>query len=484
MNTSRMNRRHFLQAAGAATLGSALAACGGTTTASSGKVTITYWDWWVTQAPWVDGEIALFEKAHPNITVKKTTQGGNTYPTLLPLSFKSHNSPDVFMIPNPPTFGDQVTQNWLRPVSVDTSWRNEFPQGSFVEGTNMLNGKVYSAPLTGSAPWVQLYIHNGLFKQAGLTNADGSVRVPRTWDDVTQAAEAIVKKTNGSAYGLGFGASGWNLLPIWMELFVRGGGSPGGGYDKDLRVGKYTYGTDRNYADFLSLMVDWKKRGYFYPNSVSISDETARAFFERGKFGMTIGGVWNQAEWTSHNFTDYTLTTLVGPQADRKGYFYYNPGSNFVGVSTQTKHPDEAQAWFEWLYSREAGQRLVEKGIDISVYPQNDDPKKVKFAPFAQYVATAPLSLPQPDPKVRNPQVAQAEALLQSVKPDMGDVMMGAYTGQISNIPQALSDLAGRMQSALDTAIQKAQAKGYKVSAQDYVFSDWDITKPYINKKA
>src|SRR5579883_1359374 len=239
MNTSRMNRRHFLQAAGAATLGSALAACGGTTTVGSGKVTITYWDWWVTQAPWVDGEIALFEKAHPNITVKKTTQGGNTYPTLLPLSFKSHNSTDVFMIPNPPTFGDQVTQNWLRPVSVDTSWRNDFPQGSFVEGTNMLNGKVYSAPLTGSAPWVQLYIHNGLFKQAGLTNADGSVRVPRTWDDVTQAAEAIVKKTNGSAYGLGFGASGWNLLPLWMELFVRGGGSPGGGYDKDLRVGKY-----------------------------------------------------------------------------------------------------------------------------------------------------------------------------------------------------------------------------------------------------
>ena len=37
-------------------------------------VTITYWDWWVTQSDAIDATIAAFEAEHPNITVEKTTQ--------------------------------------------------------------------------------------------------------------------------------------------------------------------------------------------------------------------------------------------------------------------------------------------------------------------------------------------------------------------------------------------------------------------------
>ncbi len=482
MGIARLNRRRFLEAsaaiAGTASFGGILDACSSASTSSSSKVTITYWDWWVSQAPWVDGEIALFQKANPDITVKKTTQGSNTYNNLLPLTFKSNRSPDVFMIPPTPPFGDEVTQGWLKPID-DLNWRNQFPKGSFVEGVNLLKGQTYSAPLTGFAPWLQLYVNNDVFKQAGLTNVDGSIQLPQTWDDVTKAAEAITKKSNGNVYGLGFGNGSFNLLPWWLEVFVRAAGSPGGAYDKDLRVGKYTYGSDRNYADFVALLLDWKKRGYFYPNSISIADETARAFFERGKFGMTVGGVWNQAEWASHNFTNYSLVTLIAPETQRKGYFYHSGATNFVGISKQTKHADAALAWFKWLYSPEAGKRFVEDGIDVSIYQQNNNPKNVKSAAFGQYVATTPLSISGPDPKLRNPQVAQSDAFIQPIKPDMGDTLTGAYTGQVTDVPQALSNVAEKMQEALNTAIKQAQQKGYKVSASDYVFPDWDITKPY-----
>jgi ABC-type glycerol-3-phosphate transport system substrate-binding protein len=481
MGMPYFNRRRFLQTAAATTLGGALAACGagGSDGSSSGKVTINYWDWWVTQAGWVDDEIKRFQQAHPKIVIHKTTQGSNTYSNLLSLSFKSHRSPDVFMVPDTtPTLSEQVNQGWLRPLDAK-NWPQQFPKGTFLEGSNTLNGKTYTAPLNGSAPWLQLYINNDVFKQAGLTNADGSVKIPRTWDDVTAAAAAITKKSNGNAYAFGFGSQGWNLLSNWMEVFVRGAGATGGAYDKDLRVGKYTYGTDRAYTDFVNLMLDWKKHNYFYPNSTSISDETARAFFERGKFGMTVGGVWNQPEWTQHQFTNYSLATLVSPEAQPKGYFYHSGGGHFAAVSTQTKHAEEAQLWLDWLYSVDAGQRFVEKGIDISVYPQVDDPKKVTFAPFAQYVATTPLSLYGPDPKVRNPQAAQADTFLQAVQPDMGTTLTGLYTGQLQDVSAALSQLAGKMQTALESAVKQAQAKGYKVSMQDYVFSDWDPTKPY-----
>ena len=106
MKQSSMSRRDFLQttamAVGATTLSGVLAACGGTSSSASGVVTLNYWDWWVSQAPWVDNEINLFQKAHPNIKIKKKTQADN-YATLFPLAVQGHNEPDVFMIPLTPT---------------------------------------------------------------------------------------------------------------------------------------------------------------------------------------------------------------------------------------------------------------------------------------------------------------------------------------------------------------------------------------------
>ncbi|GCE16882.1 ABC transporter substrate-binding protein [Dictyobacter kobayashii] len=434
--------------------------------------------------PWVDAEIALFQKANPSIKVKKTTQASGTFDNLYALAVKSGNQPDVSMIPQKPNLNIQVDQGWFLPVDkwANSAWRAKFPAGTFHEGSNEFKGKLYSAPFSGTAPWLQLYINNKVFKDAGLVNADGSVFVPKTWDDVTHAAETITKKSGGSTYGLGFGNSAFNLLFWWIHVFVLGAGSPGGAYGIDYRTGKYTFGTDRNYSDFLTLFKEWKTKGYFHPNSISLTDEVARAYFERGKFGMTVGGVWNQPEWTQHNFTDYTLTTLLSPDPTPKGYFPYTPGGTFVAISSKTKHPDESWAWFDWIYSPAAGKRWVALGEDLSIFQQNNDPALVKFKPFGQYVATSKLVLPAPDPTVRNPLTSNVQ--VQGVKPDFGDLAVGYYTGQISDLQSALTDLQGRMQKAQDDGIKQAQAKGIKVSDSDYVFADWDLTKPYITKPA
>jgi ABC-type glycerol-3-phosphate transport system substrate-binding protein len=492
--SSPFSRRDFVKTAvttaGAATLGGALAACGGAgTSGSSSGVTLAYWDWWVSQAPWVDNEIKLFQQAHPNITIKKTTQSSTNYANLYALAFKGHNAPDVGLIPLQPTSNIQFADGWFMPVDkwANAAWRARFPEGALHEGTNMYQGKLYSAPFTGNAPWLQLYINNKVFRAAGLVNSDGSVKIPKTWDDVTNFAETITQKGGGNTYGLGFGEGGGGILQWWLHVFILGAGSPGGAYGMDYRVGKYTYGTDRNYTDFLTLFKEWKTKGYFYPDSMSLQDEVARAYFERGKFGMTIGGVWNQAEWTTHNFTDYSLTTLISPTETPKGYFPVSPGASgngiFVGISSQTKHPDEAWAWFDWLFSIDAGKRWTQLyNEDLSIFPQDNDPSKIKFKPFAQYVGLANLAMNAPDPNIRNPLLANVQ--VQAVKPAMDDIIAGWYTGQIKDIQAALTDLQNRMQAAQDDAMKVAQQKGYKVSPSDYLFPDWDLTKPYTTKPA
>ncbi len=488
--SSRFTRRDFVKSAaataGAATLGGTLAACGsgGSGGSSSGTITLNYWDYFVSQAPWVDNEIKLFEKAHPNIKIKKTTQLNSSYANLYALAVKSKNTPDVAMIPPQPNFNIQVADGWFLPVDKwAASWKAEFPEGTFHEGNNVFNGKTYSAPISSAAPWLQIYVHNKIFRDAGLVNSDGSVKLPKTWDDVTHFSEAITKKSGGQVYGLGFGNSGGSLFQWFTHVFTLGAGAVGGGYTMDYRVGKYTYATDRNYADFITLMKEWKTKGYMYPNAVSVSDEVSRAYFERGKFGMTIGGVWNQAEWSQHNFTDYSLTTLISPTETPKGYFPTSPGGTLWAIPAATKHPEESWLWFNWLYSVDAGKRWTQQfNEDLSAFPQNNDPAQIKFKPFAQFVGLADLAKPAPDPNIRNPETAHVE--VQAVKPNLDDVIAGYYTGQIKDLQAALSDIQARMQKAQDDGVKTAQQKGYKVSPNDYIFTDWDPTKPYITKPA
>lgn len=484
-----LSRRGFLAASAAAVGGTALTtALSGCSSGSTppGTTTINHWDWYVSQAPWLLNEIKLFRQKYPKIRINRTIQASDQYPNLINLAFRGGEAPDMLMIPSSPQFDNQVSMGWLRPLNsyATTQWQSRFPSGNFFDGVNMVGSDIYSAPFSGNTPWLQLYIHNGLFKQAGITNADGSVKIPRTWDDVTAAAAAITNKSGGRAHGIGFGNAQSSVLPWWLDLFVRGAGSPAGyGTDgPDYRAGKWTFGSDRNYADFIHLVLEWKAKGYIYPDSMSIGDEQARAFFERGKFGMTVGGVWNQATWTQDGFTDYSLTTLPSPTETPKAFFYYAPGGRVWAISKKSKVAGEAWQWFDWLHSEAAGQRWVEAGQGLSIFPGANSSAKVSFKPFETYIDFRNWALPWPVPAIRNPDAAKVD--IPSVTPDLPDVLTGLYIGHISDMSSALTALEDRRNQALADGVKQAQAQGAKVSLADWVFADWDPTKPYQNKSA
>lgn len=492
MWTEPISRRDLLRIAaavgGTASAASLIQACSGQSSqpakASGPTVTIEHWDYYVSQSPYIANEIKLFEAAHPGIKIKRTINANTTYDQLFSLAQRSGNLPDTFIAALSIPLNDQAAKGWLHPFNqwATSSWQRQFPPFSFVEGVNSFGGKIYTAPFGGHSPFLQLYVNNKVFKNAGLTNKDGSVKLPKTWDDVTRAADTIVKKSGGSVAGLGFGNGAGTILTFWLDMFVRAAGSPGGAVfatgGQDGRTGKYSFGTDRNYTDFINLITEWRDKGYFFTTSTSISDEVARAFFERGRFGMTVGGVWLQPEFTQHGFTDYQLTTLVGPGAQRKGYYYYTPGGAQWAMSATTKHPDEAWQWINWLYSPAAGGRWTQMfNEDLSVFPQANDPSKIKFKPFSQFVGLSPLTIPGPSASLRNRDTAFV--VLNPVQPNIDAVLTGIYTGQIKDVQGALTDLDARLEAALDDGIKGALQQGHKVSRDDYVFTDWDITKPY-----
>lgn len=494
----QISRRLFIGGAAGASLATlALTACGGSsgtpgtsgspsagaTTEAGGKLsgTVTHWDTWQSQSVYIENEIKLFEEA-TGLKLERTQQQTGAYQDLITLGERSGDMPDTRFLGDGPPFNEQVANGWLHPMNelVDEAWVKSFPPYSFVEGINMIDGKIYSAPFeSNAAPWIYLFINNQVFRDAGLVDDKGEVLIPKSWDDVTNYAKQINEKSANKVYGLGFGTAAFNLFSWWWTVFCTGE-SPTAGFNQDLRTGKYTMGSDPLAKEFLEQMVAWRDAGLFYPTSMTIDDETARIHFLQGKFGMTVGGVWNQPGWAKDGFTDYSITTMLTKKGDApKAFFYSSPGGRFWVMNPKPKNPDGALAWWKWLYSEEAGARYAQEfAIGLSVFPSANDPSKIKDKNFANYVAAAEgKQIPGPQPAVRNPDVSKVTP--DAVKPDAGDIVAGVFTDQIKDIAGALNKLETDMNAALEKAVKAAADGGAKVSMADYVFEGWDPTKPF-----
>ena len=456
---------------------------GGSNAGSGEQVTIEYWDWWVTQGPTIDREIQLFEQAHPNIEIKKTTQVVDKYPDLLQLAIKGGTAPDVFLIPDKPTLKEQVDQGWLLPLNqwATDQWKAQFPSDAIAEGSNMFDGKLYTVPYEGPAPWLQFYINTKLFKEAGLVDANGNVKVPQTWDEVREDARIITEKGQGKYYGYGFGDKQHTILPwhLWMTQ-NSGVADAGGGFD--ARTGRYAWASNPVYGDWIKFLMGMKEDGSIVPNAMSMDDEMARAAFAQGKFAMTVGGVWNMSGWkqTNPDFQDYMVVNLPHEGPEQASYFYRSPGGKGWGISAQTKHPYEAWLWFSWLNSTDAATRWVQDNQGLRVQPEANKVEYAKTPQFAQFMQLAvDGTRVGPAPNLKHPEMDQVK--IQATKPDIQDILEGVYTGQITDYKAALKDLETRQNAALDRAIADAQSRGIKVDPSWWKVQNWDLTQDYEN---
>jgi multiple sugar transport system substrate-binding protein len=85
----------------------------------------------------------------------------------------------------------------------------------------------------------------------------------------------------------------------------------------------------------------------------------------------------------------------------------------------------------------------------------------------------------EPVPAVRNGNVSQVLARMPEVRPNLGEIVQGALTGDIPDVAAVLQNYQDQLSASRDRAIEEAQAEGVEVSLDDWVFPNWDPNTDY-----
>lgn len=440
-----------------------------------------------TKLRWLDGggNLQLFQKPlfdayhskHDNITVQYDGTNMDTLNETVPLGVRNGTAPDVFAIGNKIQHREAVQSGWCQPiedlVADFDNWKKAFPEGAFVPGEHIVDGKVYSFPLLGSGETAGLLIYSvALVKQAGVD----PTRDLQTWDDFRSVAKKITGAGKGKFYGL---MNSRTPVKIADALLATSGWRGG----MDLRTGRYAY-TASEVADVVELLQAINKDKSIWPDYAGISAADARGRMSNDVAGLQVDGPYSFADWENADWDfDFQLMPTPEGKKDYTESYSQGAGSN-VFVFKDAKFPQVAGDLFSYMGSLEGQTQLVvqSRGALLPSMPQAQDkavsegadidPHFSKVRKLSEQVMRA-----APSPVIRNPDNSKVE--VETIKPGWSDLLGGMLTGQVTDMKSELRKLNDKLDKALDSAIATAKKKGAKVSREDYVFDNWDPAKDY-----
>ncbi|NJK43965.1 MAG: extracellular solute-binding protein [Pleurocapsa sp. SU_196_0] len=450
---------------------------------AQGPVTVKIWTHMVAQSPSIRKELDVFEKNNPNIKVELTPLVGAQYQQQISLAFKSNNSPDIFStaLGEGDAWKKAVTDSkWALPLDkwATKEWQAGFPKGTFADGTNIFDGKVYSAPWDGFQQCCfYMFVNVKVFKAAGLVDSKGNVLTPKTWTEERRFAKQIVEKTGGKTYGLGFGAKQGEFA---LGSIATGTLWSGATCDwitncLDYSKGRYAY-DNLAFAQWFGHFIDMREDGSIFPQSVAVDDEQARVLFAEGKFGMYINGVWSPGSWKSTNptfkeGTDYIAIPVPNATGKRRSFMHTSGASAAYAISSQTKNAEAAWKVFSFLHGKESAVRYAGYGEGLRVYPESAKAMDGVAAQMAQ-IGTDDVKIPPTFTRIR-PQIADVKT--NPVNKGLAYHILAAASGQLKRIDirAALKQVNDDYNAELKRAVEAAAKAGVKVSVADFQFSKW-----------
>ncbi|MGT2950179.1 sugar ABC transporter substrate-binding protein [Streptococcus cuniculi] len=333
-----------------------LGACSGTSDsqASSGKTEITYAIWDSGQEPGLRKIADKFEEKNPNIKIKIQVSNWDSYWTALEAGATGGALPDTFWMHSNEIYR-YGSNKLLLPLDDYLAKSKEAQLSNFPTGLNdiyNIEGAQYAVPKDYDT--IGLWYNKKMFDEAGIPYPDDTW----DWNKLKEVAKKLTK-ADGSQYG--FGASFQNQVGYYNFVYQNGGtiitDDKKSGYDDPKTIEAIDY-----YFSFV--------REKLSP-AITVDKENAEAF-QNGQVAMSLFGSWSLSGLTENDYVRENADVAVLPKGpDGKRSTIFNGLGN--AIAANTKHPDEAWKWVEFLSSKEGQDMQASLGVAISAYKGSAD---------------------------------------------------------------------------------------------------------------
>lgn len=454
------------------------------------EVVVTMWhyqDFWKTAENVGQQRLAEFNQAHEGeIRVELTFFPFEQYQSVLQTSLSSGDLADIVAMPQLDLMS-LYEQGLLLPLNdiVPSGWADQFAEGAFAEGINMVGDEYYSWPERG--PWHRglMYFNREVMAQAGLDpNAP-----PQTWDELKDMCVQVAEAGNGEYYGIIIGGQDDGINIIETLALTMDSSMDGDWSSKPLSFFDYTTGEfvadSESMAAAAELVFDLEDSGCVVPGTMNRDKATAHGLWAENSAAFVFEPQWLiNAVKRDFPDTDFGVATMPVPELGQDAYFSTGFARGDYVVSASTENPEAVGVVIDELLTGPAAfQNFISNGIVLSASEEwNSREDLYPNEEFATYVKLSNEDVTiSPVPAAFNPDVAQVLSAM-VIAPTKTEFLQQLYTRGRGSISTVLADYDAILESALDAAIEQAVSGGAQVSRDDFTFADWDPSRNYVSK--
>lgn len=337
-----MKKRLFATLAAAAVAVTALSGCGGG--GDDGKLTVKlgYLPQQETQPEQYEtymGYIEKYESEHPDVHL--VPDYTNLEADQIMANAAAGQLPNVYRVP----FTDaslMIKAGYARDITdimkargYDTALNEDL-----LDLVKDDEGKIYGVPYNGYM--MGMWYNVNLFEQAGLMNADGTLKYPKTFDELVTTAQTITEKTGAAGFGFQTmnAECGWVFMNIAWNYGVK--------FMEQNDDGSYTATFNSpEMVNAFQYIHDLKWKYKTLPENTLLDRSELQKLFATDRCAMSIiGEDWLNDPITKYNMDKSKIATSAMPAGPAGRYA--ETGGDIWLISNETTD-EQLEAIFDWF---------------------------------------------------------------------------------------------------------------------------------------